>query len=113
MSTACFSAFVIILVFLQPFFCDQADYPILRNGRQNRDAGYTQQPHDRISKLEEALVWALGICGLTEQPSHCRDDTLGIRVKLRYMYNSAVPRRLRCPVDLGNRVRYLNRVKLG
>ena len=45
--------------------------------------------------------------------SHCGDETLGIRVNLRYMYSSAVLQRLRCPVVIGNRVRYFNRAKLG
>ena len=54
--------------FLQPFFSDQADHPILGYGRQMRDAWYAQQLHTRVRKLMEPLVWTLGACGLNTCP---------------------------------------------
>ena len=57
--------------------------------------------------LDTGHMWPLYL------PSHCGDETLGTRVKLRYMYSGAVLQRLRCPLLIGNRLRYFNRVKLG
>ena len=90
---------------------------------KNRDAWHAQHLHARARKLTGRLRFVFDIQGTSslcsglmrplELHSHCGDETLGSSVKFRYVYSSAVLKRLRYPVDLRNRVGYLNRVKIG
>ena len=59
--------------------------------------------------LFSALKWLLDNMGREMDPY----ITLEIRVEPRVVYSRALLKRLRCPIYIGNRVRYLNRVKLG
>ena len=76
------------LAFLNPFLSDQTENDD-KTGMRGTLNNYTLA----FAKFGDPFVWVLGICGISERPSHCGDETLGNRVKIRYMYSSAALRR--------------------